>query len=121
MLFWIFHRGLFFHIAIKVDFKCFYKKCVIVSQVHANGMCVDKSYNKRSVSFNPILGLIKNCPTFEKWVEIVIKINTYSIIGKYALLNSIGVRFNNYTKYISNIFKQLLNPLRNHNKVVIIV
>ena len=67
------------------------------------------------------IGFIKNCPTFEKWVEIVIKINTYSIIGKYALLNSIYVRFNNSTKYISNIFKQLLNPLKNHNNVVIIV
>ena len=50
MLFWSFHRGFFFDIAIKVAFKCFYKKGVIVAQVHENGMCVNKSYNKRSVS-----------------------------------------------------------------------
>ena len=77
MLFWSFHRDFFFDIAIKVAFKCFYKKGVIVSQVHENGMCVDKSYNKRSVSFNPILGFIKNCPIFENWVEIVIKLKTH--------------------------------------------
>ena len=45
MLFWSFHRGFFFDNAIKVAFKCFYKKGVIVSQVHENGMCVDKSPN----------------------------------------------------------------------------
>ena len=31
MLFWSCHRGFFFDIAIKVEFKCFYKKGVIVA------------------------------------------------------------------------------------------